>query len=125
MPDRIALDVVRRYHAGWTSKRFEEANDLLAPGLVVEVPINEYPNRESFVQALRVFGRLVTRVDIVAELGDGDQAMLLYDLEAEQLGALRVAEHFTVDSGRIVRLRQIHDTAPVRAWLERGVGAAW
>ncbi len=41
--------------------------------------------------------------------------MLLYDLEAQRLGRLRVAEHFTVDCGKITRIRQIHDTTAVRA----------
>jgi hypothetical protein len=45
----------------------------------------------------------------------GDEAMLLYDLEVEPLGTLRVAEHFTVGGGKITRIRQIHDTAAVRA----------
>jgi hypothetical protein len=48
-------------------------------------------------------------------MSSGDEAMLLYDLDAELLGSLRVVEHFTVAEGMITRLRQIHDTAPVRA----------
>jgi hypothetical protein len=28
---------------------------------------------------------------------------------------MRIAEHFTVNDGRIVRLRQVHDTAHLRA----------
>jgi hypothetical protein len=30
------------------------------------------------------------------------------------LGQLRVAEHFAIAGGKIVRLRQIHDTAALR-----------
>jgi hypothetical protein len=41
--------------------------------------------------------------------------MLLYDLEAGPVGKLRVAEHFTVEGGKMTRIRQIHDTAAVRA----------
>jgi hypothetical protein len=41
--------------------------------------------------------------------------MLLYDLDAEPLGTLRIAEHFTVAGGKITRIRQVHDTAAVRA----------
>ena len=111
------LDTARCYHEAWTSRNYEQAADLLAASLRVEVPINDYPSKESFVRALRSFGDLVTRVDLLAETTGPSQAMLLYDLFAEQLGALRVAEHFTVEDGGIVRLRQIHDTAPVRAWL--------
>jgi hypothetical protein len=109
------LAVVRRYHDGWTSKNYRQATDLLAPTLRVEVPVNDYPTADSFAQALRGFGELVSSVDLLAEMSAGDEAMLLYDLQVKRLGALRVVEHFTVADGKIVRLRQVHDTAAVRA----------
>jgi hypothetical protein len=109
------LSVVRRYHEGWTSGNYDQSIELLAPNLKVEVPINEYPTAESFAQALQGFGEMVNRIDLLSEMTDGDEAMLLYDMQVNQLGQLRVAEHFTVADDKIVRLRQIHDTAPVRA----------
>ena len=36
-------------------------------------------------------------------------------LRAGPIGTLRVAEHFTVGHGKITRIRQVHDTAAVRA----------
>ncbi len=109
------LSVVRAYHRGWTSKNFDEAVRLLAPDLKVEVPINEYPTTESFAEALVGFGGLVTSVELLSELGEGNEAMLLYDMDVDGLGKMRVAEHFTVDEGQITRIRQIHDTAALRA----------
>lgn len=109
------LSVVRGYHNAWTSKKFEEAVRLLAPDLQVEVPINEYPTRESFAKALIGFGGLVKKVVLLAEFSKENEAMLLYDMGVDQLGTLRIAEHFTVADGRITRLRQIHDTATIRA----------
>jgi hypothetical protein len=110
-----ALSVARRYHQGWSSRNYEQSIDLLAPTLKVEVPINDYPTAESFAQAIRGFGEMVTGVELLSEMGHDNEAMLLYDMQADGLGQLRVAEHFTVADGKIVRLRQIHDTAPVRA----------
>jgi hypothetical protein len=109
------LEVVRAYHGAWTRKNFDEAARFLAPALIVEVPINDYPSKETFAAALRGFGNMVRRVDVLAEMSSDNEAMLLYDLDVEQLGPLRVVEHFTVTQGMIARLRQIHDTAPVRA----------
>lgn len=118
--DQETKNVVRRYHEGWSNHRFEEAIALLADELRIEVPINDYPTRESFAQALIAFGSAVESVDLVSALASDDQAMLLYDMTVAGLGALRVVEHFTVKNGRIVRLRQIHDTAAIRA---AGTGA--
>jgi ketosteroid isomerase-like protein len=108
------LSVVRTYHAAWTRERFDEAISLLAPELVVEVPINEYPTKEAFAEALTSFGSLVTAVELLSEIADGDQAMHLYDMDVEGLGTMRVVEHYTVADGLITRLRQIHDTAQLR-----------
>ena len=109
------LHLVHRYHHGWTSKNYERAVELLAPSVRIEVPINDYPTAESFAQALQSFGDTVSRVELLSEISAGDEAMLLYDMEADRLGTLRVVEHFTVADGRIVRLRQIHDTAALRS----------
>ena len=110
-----AFVVVRVYHRSWTSKKFDDAIRLLAQNLAVEVPINNYPTTESFAQALVGFGGMVKSVALLAEFAKDHEAMLLYDLDVDRLGTLRVAEHFTVGDGRIIRIRQIHDTAAVRA----------
>ena len=94
---------------------FARATALLAGTLTVEVPVNDYPTTESFAAALRSFGSMVTKVDLLVSMSSGREAMLLYDLDVERLGRLRVAEHFTVDQGKITRIRQVHDTAAVRA----------
>jgi hypothetical protein len=108
-------EIVREYHDAWTGRNFDRAAALLADTLAVEVPVNDYPTAESFAAALRNFGSMVTGVDLLAAMSSGPEAMLLYDLDVQRLGRLRVAEHFTVGHGQITRIRQIHDTAAVRA----------
>ena len=48
---------------------------------------------------------------MLAEFASGDDALLLYDLQTEPFGTLRVAEQLTVADGRIRRIRHVHDTA--------------
>ena len=115
MTGEHALSVVRAYHDAWTARDFDTAVSLLAGDLHVEVPINDYPTTGSFASALRSFGAQATTVDLLAEMGRDGEAMLLYDMEVRGLGTMRVAEHFTVSGGKIVRLRQVHDTADLRA----------
>jgi hypothetical protein len=110
-----ARGVARAYHRAWTSKDFDTAVRLLAPSLKVEVPLNDYPTMQAFAAALVGFGSMVERVDLLAEFAQGTEAMLLYDMDVARLGKLRVAEHFTVARGKITRIRQVHDTAAVRA----------
>lgn len=107
-------EIVRAYHDAWTRKDFAGARALLAGALVVEVPVNDYPTADSFAAALEGFGSMVSKVELLAAMSDGTEAMLLYDLEAGPVGTLRVAEHFTVKDAKITRIRQVHDTAAVR-----------
>jgi hypothetical protein len=58
---------------------------------------------------------MVKSVTLLAELAKENEAMLLYDMEVDRVGKLRVAEHFRVIDGKITRIRQIHDTAQLRA----------
>ena len=108
-------EIVRAYHDAWTREDYARARALLADTLTVEVPVNDYLTAESFTAALESFGSMVSNVELLAAMSDGNEAMLLYDLVAGPVGKLRVAEHFTVGGGRITRIRQIHDTAAVRA----------
>jgi uncharacterized protein YndB with AHSA1/START domain len=107
-----AVDVARAYHDAWSSGDFDAAAALLDPALEVDVPVNSYATKEAFVTALAGFGSTVESVDLLAEFGRSDEALLLYDLAVGSLGRLRVAEQFTVADGRIVRIRHVHDTAP-------------
>jgi hypothetical protein len=109
-----ALAVVRAYHHAWTTRNFQEAARQLSDALVLEVPINEYPTKAAFLRAVEMTREMTSSVDVLAELGSADEAMLLYDMQLP-MGDLRVAEHFTVIDGQITRIRQIHDTAALRA----------
>ena len=107
--------VIRGYYDAWTSKEFDQAASLLAQDLTVEVPVNDYPDAGSFAAALESFGSMSARTELLAAMSAGKEGMLLYDMDVQGLGTLRVAEHFTVRQGKITRIRQIHDTAAVRA----------
>jgi ketosteroid isomerase-like protein len=109
------LATARAYHHAWTAKDFDRATALLADDLAVEVPVNDYPTTASFAAALQTFGSMTRSVELLSAMSAGDEAMLLYDMDVEGLGVLRVAEHFTLRNGKIARLRQIHDTTTLRA----------
>jgi ketosteroid isomerase-like protein len=112
-PDAAA--VVRSYFDAWSSKNFDAAAALLDDELRVEGPTADYSSAADFVPALTRFGALISEVDLLAAFGDGDEAMMLYDLEVKRLGPLRVAEHFTVGNSKITQIRQILDTVAVRS----------
>ncbi len=114
MSDSLALNVARAYHRAWTGGSFEEAAGYLADDLTVEVPINSYPTKASFVEAVRFTRDMTSGIELLSELGGDGEALMLYDMLLP-FGAMRVAEHFSVSDGRIDRIRQVHDTHAIRA----------
>ena len=118
-----ALAVARAYHRAWSTRDLDEVGRHLSEDLQVEVPINRYAGKSDFLEAVLRTAGMTAGVTLLAELGDADQAMLLYDM-ALPIGVLRVAEHFTVRDGQIRVIRQIHDTVALRAaGFERGGSA--
>ena len=115
MAESEALAVARRYHGAWTGKDFEAAGRRLSESLKTDTPVKTYKGKDDFLEAVRGFGQIVTRVEMLAEFGDEEQALLLYDLDLVQIGKLRIAEHFIVRNGFITLIRHVHDTAPFRA----------
>jgi uncharacterized protein YndB with AHSA1/START domain len=116
--------VVAAYHRAWTSGNVDQALSFVSPSVQIEVPINSYPDRASFGDALVEFQHRIDSVTVLSEMHAGDQAMILYDIDVNGLGEMRVAEHFTVNEGVIVRLRQVHDTAAIRAAAARQANVA-
>ena len=110
----LTLTLARAYHGAWTGGRIEEAAGYLADDLSIEVPINAYPTKASFIEAVGFTRKMASRVDVLSECGREGEALILYDL-ALPFGVMRVAEHFSVSNGKINRIRQIHDTHALRA----------
>ena len=108
-------NIARTYFDFWTQGRFTQAASLLAEGVVIDTPINAYPEKADFVAALESFGALVERTDNLIEIAEGDSVVQIYDMDVAGLGSLRIAEHFIVRDGVIIQLRQIHDTAALCA----------
>jgi hypothetical protein len=110
-----ALTVARIYHGAWTGEDFEGAGQCLADDLETDVPINTYRSKADWLQAVQGTRQVASSVCMLAEFGNQDEALLLYDMTLDPIGQLRIAEHFTVMAGRIVKIRHVHDTAALRA----------
>lgn len=110
-----ALSVARAYHQAWTRSDFQEADGYLSEDLETDVPINTYRSKSDWLDAVRGTRQIASRVHVLAEFGNDDEALLLYDMLLDPIGDLRVAEHFVVAEGRIVKIRHVHDTAALRA----------
>jgi len=116
MTPEETLDVARSYHRAWTTtKDFAAASELLAENLETDLPVNTYADKREFVEAIRGFGGLVSSVQLLSACAGPGEAVMIYDLVMDPIGTLRVAEQCTVVEGKITFIRQVHDTATMRA----------
>lgn len=109
-----ALTTARAYHRAWSTKRLADLEQLVGDDLRVEVPLNAYAGKAEFLEAVRRTASVTSNVRMLGALGNEDEAVLLYDMTLP-IGVLRVAEHFSVSRDQIRVIRQIHDTAALRA----------
>lgn len=117
MPDPQAKPeaVARTYIEAWGRRDMDAVAALLTADATFEGPMARAEGAAAFLQAGGEFAQFVTDVEVVALVGDEDQAAVLYDMATTPFGTLRAAEHLQVAGGRIVGSRLVFDTFPVRA----------
>ncbi|SEG94879.1 SnoaL-like domain-containing protein [Actinacidiphila yanglinensis] len=116
MTPEQTLSLVRRYHEAWTTtKDFDTAAQFLAEDLKTDLPVNTYADKQEFAAAIRGFGEMASSVRVLSACAGPGEAAMVYDLELGPIGTLRIAEQFVVAEGRITSIRQVHDTATMRA----------
>ena len=114
MEKQQALNIARNYYNSWTNKNFERAGNYLANNLKVIVPINNYPTKQSFLDAVKFTCNMVLEIELLSEFGNENEAILMYEMTLNGFGKLRIAEHFIIKDNNIIQVCQIHDTAPFR-----------
>ena len=112
MENLQSLKFVLDYYNSWTNNNFEKAGEYLDENLKVIVPINDYPTKQSFLDAVKFTREMTTNIELLCEFINKNEAMLMYDMTLNVFGKLRIAEHFLIKDNKIIQVCQIHDTAP-------------
>lgn len=108
------IELVRAFFDAWTSKDFSAAWPLIDDSIVVESPLARYEDSATFKSALTGLASQVSAVKLLAAMSSQDEAMMLYDLQIEGLGELRVFELSTVAEDKIKHVQQVYDSVEVR-----------
>jgi ketosteroid isomerase-like protein len=113
MPSSTA-EIARAFTEAWTSHDMETAASYLADDVTFDGPINHSRGKQDYIAGLTTFAQRVSDLNILAVLGDNEQAMVLYELTAGPGGAATYAEHLTFHDGKIQKDRLIFDSHPMR-----------
>lgn len=117
-PTEIAV----AFTEAWTGHDMSTAESYLAEEVVYDGPVNHVVGVRGYVEALERFARAVTGLEIIAVLGDEEQAMIMYEVSTGPFGTLTCGEHLTVRSGKIQTDRLAFDTYAIR--MAQAGGAA-
>jgi len=115
-----ARDIVRAYYESWTTGDMARARSYLADDLDFQGPIDTFGSADQFIPALSGFAGMLARAELLQELYSADEAALLYDCEtASPAGTIRTAEFFSLQGGKIARIRLVFDATELRKLMAR------
>lgn len=115
------VEVARAFTEAWTRHDMDAAAGFLAADVVYDGPANHVTGADAYIAALDSFARVVTGLEILAALGDDEQAMIIYEVTTGTIGRLRCVERITVHDGKIQTDLLTFDTFASRT--SRGAGA--
>ena len=108
-------EVVEAYFHAWTTKRIDDAYDLLADDLHFAGPTASYASAEDFRTALVGFAAMTRGARVIELVVEGDRVALLYDCDLpEPVGTLRISSFFRVRGDRIAWYETWFDATELR-----------
>jgi ketosteroid isomerase-like protein len=110
-----ALQVALAYYEAWASKDLEGTMSFIADDIVCDAPAGRIEGARAYRGFLESFFKLLKRAELIASFGDDKTAMLLYDNETVPVPSAPSAAHFTVEEGKVTRVRFIFDRVPYEA----------
>lgn len=110
-----ALDTARAYFDAWTSKDLDRAMGFIAEDVVCDAPAGRIEGAAAYRDFMAPFVGILVSARLLAALGEGDTAVLVYDTETVPVKSAPAAECVTVADGRITHSRFIFDRLPFQA----------
>jgi ketosteroid isomerase-like protein len=109
-----AVAVAQAYFRAWSAHDFESAMRFVDPQIVCLAPAGRMDGSEAFRGFMGPFVDSVERTELVAQYGDDECAVTVYDTDTRLVHDAPGAECVRVRDGRIVWMRIIFDRLPFR-----------
>ena len=107
-----ALETALAYYRAWTGGSIDQAMPYLAEDVVCEVPPGRIEGAAAFREFLEPFAKRLLSSSVLAEFGDEETALIMYDTKTALVPSGPAADHMTVRDGRITHLRMVFDRLP-------------
>lgn len=108
------VDVAVSFIEAFGSGDLDTLAGYLADDIVFESPRIRLTGSQPVLTAMSEFAQVVQGVDIVAALGDQEQAVVVYDMKTAPFGTIRAVDHLVVRHGKIQSDTLVFDTYELR-----------
>jgi ketosteroid isomerase-like protein len=105
------IDAALAFLEAFAKQDLTTAARYLADDVEFVSPRLHLHGKADMLAAVGEFAQVVTGLDVIAAMADGDQVLVMYDMHTGPFGTMRAADHLIVVEGRITRDLLVFDTA--------------
>lgn len=105
--------IAQTFYRAFGEKDLEVVAKYLHPEVCLVTPLSKLQGKENYLQAAVGFMDFFDGLTIRAALGEGDQAVIVYDLMCpDPIGTVPAAALMTFKDGLLIKNELFHDTSP-------------
>jgi len=107
------VTIAKAFYTAMGEKKIEEMGKYLHPHIQFSAPLDKVEGKETYLETVKNFADFFKTVTIRATFGEGNQAMVIYDLGfPAPLGNVPSAALMTLSEGLITRIELFYDARP-------------
>jgi hypothetical protein len=105
------VDVALAYLEAFAKQDLTTAATYVADDIEFVSPRVHLHGKTDTLAAVGEFAQVVTGLDVLATLVDGDHVLVMYDMHTTPFGTIRAVDHLTLADGRITKDLLVFDPA--------------
>jgi len=113
-----AVTVAKAYFDAMAAKDVDTIISLCADDVLCTLPVGELQGAFAFRGFQEGFAKMIKQLTPVAIFGDDEHAVVVYNSETYPVPHAIVAEHITLNDGKIASTTVIYDGTPFAAYLK-------
>lgn len=104
--------IAQEFYTAFGEKNVGIMEKYLHPDVELVTPLSRLQGKDAYLEAAKAFTAFFNALTLRATFGEGDQAVVVYDLECGPVGEVPAVALLTLHEGLIIRNELFHDTAP-------------
>jgi len=105
--------IAKAFYTSMSEKNIETMEKLVHPNVQFTAPLAKLQGKEAYLEALKGFTAFFKTLTIRALFGEGDQAVLIYDVDfSAPIGKVPSVALMTFQEGLIIRIELFYDARP-------------